>query len=103
MESLDDDIGVVFEIDKKVLVLLDSFELPVRAGENKVEVEFGVGSKLNFDVFADAMEIHNYDLDSYFFHVFEGLDLVGFLLHADHKIMFLVVDNGAAVSNERIF
>ncbi len=102
MESLDNDFRVVFEIDEKVLILLDSFELPVRTCEYKVEVEFCVRCELDFDILTDTVKINHHDFDSDCLHVFKSLNLIGFLLHADHKVVLLVVDNRTAVGNEGV-
>jgi hypothetical protein len=103
VKSLDNDIGVVFEVNEKILVLLDSFELPVGAVEQEVEIKLSIAGELNFDIFTYTMKCVDKDFNSDFFHVFKGLDLVGFLLHPDDKIMFLIVENRASISDERVF
>jgi hypothetical protein len=103
VKSLDNDIRVVFEVDEKILILLDSFKLPVGAVEQEVEIKLSIAGELNFDIFAYTMKCVDKDFDSDFFHVFEGLDLVRFLLHTDDKIVFLIVENRPSISDKRVF
>ncbi len=49
------------------------------------------------------MKCVDHDFDSDFLQVFEGLDLVGFFLHPDDKIVFLIIENGPSIGDERIF
>ena len=103
METLDDDFRVLFEVDKEVLIFLDSLELPVRAAEQEVEVELGIAGELDFETFTYSMKLDDHDLDSDFLKVFESLYLIRFFLHAYDKIVLFIVDNLSTISNERIF
>lgn len=102
MEGPDNHIRILLEINEHVLIFLDSLKLPIRAGKHEVKIELSVGCELDFEVFADTMQLNDKNLDSEFLQVLEGLDLVRFLLHSDDEVVLLVVHQLAAFVEERV-
>jgi len=92
IKAFNNHIRILLKVNKHILIFLYPLKLPIWACEQEVKIKFSIAGKLNLNVLADSMELSYDNLNSEFFHVFEGLDLVRFLLHPDYKFVFLVVD-----------
>lgn len=85
-------LRILFEVDEHVLILFDSFELPVWAVEDEVEVQLTVTCKLDLNVLACAVQLSHYYFDIQFLSILKCLYLIGCLLHPYYEIVLLVVD-----------
>ena len=60
-EVFEYDIRIFLKINEHILMFLDSFKLPIRTIKNEVKIQLSVGSKLNFNIFTNPMQLlHEY-------------------------------------------
>lgn len=101
-EVFEDEVGVFPELDEKILVGLDSFELPVVALEDEVEVHFGVAGEFYLQSFGEAVLVLDHDLDPQQLRFLQDLGSFWFFLDANGEGVFAVVDYLAGLLEGRV-